>query len=76
MQLLWKLGGSKVTNFEKIKSMTEEEMAAFLDAASGEHHEFPCEYCSSYGYCEFGCSDAIATWLKVAPYAPWLDAKQ
>ena len=67
---------NKMTNFEKIKNMTEEEMAAFLTEAGEEHCEFPCEYCSHYGECERGCTDAIATWLKVAPAAPWLTAKQ
>lgn len=65
-----------MTNFEKIKSMTEEEMAAFLDAANGEHCVFPCEYCSHHGECDHGCATAIGTWLKVAPHAPWLNAKQ
>ena len=61
-----------MTNFEKIKNMTVEEMAEMLFASSNNRYNY-CYYCSHRGeppYCtavflKTGCINTIMKWLNL-----------
>lgn len=53
-------GGSRVTNGDKIRSMSDEELAEFIDS------HVPCfEFCMCDHYiCKEKCKEGIEKWLK------------
>lgn len=52
----------KQTNFERIKAMSVEEMAEFIEAIVGE---IDCGYCPAYSICKVsdGCKANLEKWL-------------
>lgn len=63
-----------MTNFESIKSMTVDEMTAFLTIISEERCDYPCGDCETQ--CNpMRCSNAIKRWLK-EPADDWMTRKQ
>lgn len=57
-----------MTNFEKIKSMTQEEMAAFLDKIINEGNYLLSEELESHGFNEQDIADGIDEcnkWLSI-----------
>ena len=62
-----------MTNFESIKSMSVDEMTAFLTMIDGDHSDYPCELCEFQ--CEpISCSGAIRKWLN-EPADDWMSRK-
>lgn len=57
------VGGNRMTNYEKIKSMTIEEMAEFFTHFESEDY---CNYCEQANdfCCGILCDTAVAEWLN------------
>ena len=54
-----------MTNFERIKAMTVDEMATFLEGITNPHCE--CSYCFVREICfevDGGCETVFAKWLE------------
>ena len=65
-----------MNNYEKIKNMTIDEMAEFIDEASISG-EYTCSYCKIYEdwlkvdtdediteYCKYNCINGVKQWLQ------------
>ena len=62
---IYKMKGIK-TNADRIRSMTDEELAEFIEDATGSYT--PCRFCNPItkedGHCNLACDDGVLNWVK------------
>ena len=53
-----------MNNFEKIKSMSIDEMSEFLESLLITQPDDPCSFCLAKNICNLNCTNMYKQWLE------------